>query len=90
MTHPAQKAIVAGGIVIAVLTAVIIDDIKDARHRLQEAVLNDARQDAEIRHNAEAYNKLDLRLKDLYEISIMTNNSVIRVEEHIKTFEATK
>jgi len=90
MNTTAQKAAVAGGIVIAVLTAIIIDDIEEHRNRLQEAILDNARQDAEIRHNSEAYNKLDLRLKELHDISILTNNSVIRVEEHIKTFEVDK
>ena len=72
----------------AVLTAVIIADINESKRQLHKAVLDNTRQDAEISHNSRAYNKMELRLKELMDVTIRTNNAVIRVEEHMNTFEA--
>jgi len=83
-----QKALWFSGLFTAVLTAVIVADISESKKQLHQAILDNTRQDAEIRHNSAAYDKMELRLKELMDVTITTNNSVIRIEEHIKTFEA--
>ena len=82
-----QKALWFSGIFSAVLTAVLVAVINDARHKLDAAVLDNARQDSEIRHNAENIDDVSLRLKELLDVAIGTNNAVIRVEEKMNSFE---
>ena len=83
-----QKALWASGLVTAVLTAIIIDDINESKRKLHKAMLDNSRQDAEIQHNSAAYDKMELRLKELMDVTIITNNAVIRMEEQLKSFES--
>jgi len=83
-----QKALWFSGIFAAVLTAVLIADINESKRQLHQAVLDNTRQDAEIMHNSEKFDTLELQMRELMNISIGTNNTVIRMEEHMKTFEA--
>ena len=82
-----QKALWFSGIFSAVLTAVIISVFNDARRQLEGAVLDNARQDAEITHNAESYDELALHLRELMGVAIGTNNAVIRMDEKLNSFE---
>ena len=82
-----QKALWFSGVFSAVLSAVIISVINDARRKLDTAVLDNVRQDSEIKHNADNYDSLELQMRELMSIAIGTNNTVIRVEEHMKSFE---
>lgn len=82
-----QKALWFSGIFSAVLTAVIISAINDARHKLDAAVIDNVRQDSEIKHNADNYDSLELQMRELMNVAIGTNNAVIRVEERLKGFE---
>ena len=82
-----QKALWFSGVFSAVLSAVIISVINDARHKLDQAVLDNVRQDAEISHNEKNYDELALQMRELMGVAIGTNNTVIRVEERLKSFE---
>ena len=84
------KALWVTGLVTAVLTAVIIADINESKRQLHQAVLDNTRQDAEIQHNSAAYDKLELRLLELMDLSISTNNTVIRLEEKLNSFESAE
>ncbi len=82
-----QKALWFSGIFSAVLTAVIVSVVNDARHKLEKAVIDNVRQDSEIKHNADNYDSLELQMRELMNVAIGTNNAVIRVEERLKSFE---
>ena len=82
-----QKALWFSGIFSAVLTAVMIASINDARQKLHFAVMDNVRQDSEIKHNANAIDDMSLRLKELLDVAIGTNNAVIRVETILDSFE---
>ena len=82
-----QKALWFSGILSAVLSAVIISVVNDARARLGKAVLDNVRQDSEIKHNADSYDALALQMRELMGVAIGTNNAVIRVEEKLNSFE---
>ena len=84
------KALWGTGLITAVLTAVIIADVNESKRKLHQAVLDNGRQDSEIQHNSEAYDKLELRLLELMDLAIKINNSTIRMEEHMKTFETVE
>jgi hypothetical protein len=84
------KALWFSGLFTAVLTAVLIAIINDARNKLDQAVLDNVRQDSEIQHNSDAYDKLELRLLELMDLSISTNNTVIRLEEKLNSFETAQ
>ena len=84
------KALWFSGLFTAVLTAVLIAIINDARNKLDQAVLDNVRQDSEIQHNSDAYDKLELRLLELMDLSISTNNTVIRLEEKLNSFESAE
>lgn len=84
------KALWFSGLFTAVLTAVLIAIINDARKKLDQAVLDNVRQDSEIQHNSNAYDKLELRLLELMDLSISTNNAVIRLEEKLNSFESAE
>ena len=84
------KALWFSGLFTAVLTAVLIASINDARSKLDQAVLDNVRQDSEIEHNSSAYDKLELRLLELMDLSISTNNAVIRLEEKLNSFESAQ
>jgi len=82
-----QKALWFSGIFSAILTAVIVSVVDDARHKLDQAVLDNVRQDSEIKHNADSYDALALQMRELMGIAVGTNNAVIRVEEKLNSFE---
>lgn len=82
-----QKALWFSGIFSAVLTAVIVSVVNDARHKLDKAVIDNVRQDAQISHNSEKFDSLELQLREVMSIAIGTNNVVIRIEEQLKSFE---
>ena len=87
MNHT-QKALCFSGLFLAVLTAVIISAISDARERLEKAVLDNARQDVKIAHNSDSYDDLALQMRELMGVAIGTNNAVIRVETKLDGFES--
>ena len=69
------------------LTAVIVSVVNDARHKLDKAVIDNVRQDAQISHNSEKFDSLELQMREMMSIAIGTNNVVIRMEEQLKSFE---
>ena len=85
-----KNALWFAGIFSAVLTAVLIAMIEDARAKLDNATMTNVRQDADIRHNEKSIDDMDLRLKELMEVAIGTNNSVIRIEGKLEQWEPTK
>jgi hypothetical protein len=84
------KALWITGIATAVLTGILISIIDSGIEDLKEAIITNAKQDAQIEHNREGLNHLELRLKELMEVSITTNHVVIRVEEKLKSFESVE
>lgn len=81
------KALWITGVVTTVVTAILISVVNTSIHDLKSAMLTNARQDAEINHNRLGLNHLELRLRELMELSTGTNNAVIRVEEKLNSFE---
>lgn len=82
-----QKALWFSGIFAAVLSAVIISAINDARHKLDNAVIDIAKQGVRISNNAENIDDNEVRLLQFMDIMNGTHDSVIRVEERLKSFE---
>ena len=85
-----KNALWFAGIFSAVLTAVLIAMIEDARVKLDNATMTNVRQDSDIRHNEKNIDDMDLRLKQLMEVAIGTNNSVIRIEGKLEQWEPTR
>tara|TARA_R110000796_G_scaffold33076_1_gene86107 strand:- start:398 stop:667 length:270 start_codon:yes stop_codon:yes gene_type:complete len=85
-----QKALWFSGIFSAVLAAVIISSITEARQKLDKAVLDNVRQDSELIHYSDKFDSMELQMREMMSIAIGTNNVVIRMEEQLKTFETTK
>ena len=84
------KALWVTGITTAVLTGILISIIDSGIADLKGAIITNARQGAQIEHNHEELNHLELRLKELMEVSTTTNHVVIRVEEKLKSFESVE
>jgi len=82
-----QKALWFSGIFAAVLTAVIISEINESRRKLDQAVIDIAKQGVMIGHNAENINDNEVRLLEFREIISGTHDSVIRMEEKLESFE---
>lgn len=82
-----QKALWFSGIFAAVLTAVIIAEINDSRRKLDQAVLDIAKQGVMIGHNAENINDNEVRLLEFGHIVNGTHDSVIRIETKLESFE---
>lgn len=85
--HTVSKALWVTGIATAVLTGILISIINSGISDLKEAIITNAKQDAQIEHNREGLNHLELRLKELMDVSVTTNSVVIRMEEKLKLFE---
>jgi hypothetical protein len=85
-----QRALWFSGIFAAVLTAVIISVVNDARHKLEKAVIDIAKHGVEISHNAENIDDVEVRFLEFMAITSGTHDSVIRIEEQMKTFEVAK
>lgn len=85
-----QKALWFSGIFSAVLAAVIISSIAEARQKLDKAVIDNVRQDSELKHYGSKFDSMELQMREMMAISIGTNNVVIRMEEQLKTFETIK
>ena len=83
-----QRALWASGLFTAVLTAVLVAIINDARHKLDQAVLDNVRQDSEIAHNAKSFDKMELRIKEMMDLLVATNGTTIRIEERLDSFES--
>lgn len=84
------KALCVSGVVMAVLTSVLIAGINDARKKLDQAVIDNARQDSEIKQNTAAMSEVKSYLKDIMNVSRKTNEATIRLEERaLYTNEAT-
>lgn len=62
-----QKALWFSGIFSAVLTAVIISEVHDARVKLDDAIITNATQSADISHNAKRLDNFAMVLKDIFE-----------------------
>ena len=60
-----QKALWFSGMFAAILTAVLISMINDARGKLDQSVLDNVRQDSEIKHMANNYDAIKLELRDI-------------------------
>ena len=85
-----QKALWFSGIFSAVLAAVIISSISDARKKLDKAVMDNVRQDSELIHYADKFDSIELQMRELMALGIGTNNVVIRMEEKLESFENAK
>ena len=85
--NPTQKALWFSGIFSAVLSAVIISSIADAREKLDKAVLDNVRQDSELKHYGDKFDSMELQMRELMALGIGTNNVVIRMEEKLESFE---
>tara|TARA_R110000782_G_scaffold55815_1_gene117434 strand:+ start:241 stop:510 length:270 start_codon:yes stop_codon:yes gene_type:complete len=82
-----QRALWFSGIFSAVLSAVIISSISDARKKLDKAVLDNVRQDSELIHYGNKFDSMELQMREMMSIAVGTNNVVIRMEEQLKSFE---
>tara|TARA_R110000850_G_scaffold275028_1_gene413420 strand:- start:334 stop:603 length:270 start_codon:yes stop_codon:yes gene_type:complete len=85
--NPTQKALWFSGIFSAVLSAVIISSIADAREKLDKAVLDNVRQDSELIHYGDKFDSMELQMREMMALAIGTNNVVIRMEEKLESFE---
>tara|TARA_R110000787_G_scaffold125979_2_gene237142 strand:- start:74 stop:346 length:273 start_codon:yes stop_codon:yes gene_type:complete len=85
--NPTQKALWFSGIFSAVLAAVIISSIANAREKLDKAVLDNVRQDSELIHYASKFDSMELQMREMMALAIGTNNVVIRMEEKLESFE---
>ena len=82
-----QRALWFSGIFSAVLSAVLISSIADARKKLDKAVLDNVRQDSELIHYGNKFDSMELQMREMMSIAVGTNNVVIRMEEQLKSFE---
>lgn len=82
-----QKALWFSGLFSAVLTAVIVSVVNDARHKLEKAVIDNVRQDSEIAHMSENYDSIKLELRDLSAGQTTLIKVVTRVDEKLNSFE---
>tara|TARA_R110000868_G_scaffold75610_1_gene217964 strand:+ start:117 stop:386 length:270 start_codon:yes stop_codon:yes gene_type:complete len=85
--NPTQKALWFSGIFSAVLSAVIISSIADARKKLDKAVLDNVRQDSELMYYGDKFDSMELQMREMMALAIGTNNVVIRMEEKLESFE---
>ncbi len=85
-----QKALWFSGIFSAVLAALIISSIAEARKKLDKAVMDNVRQDSELIHYADKFDSIELQMRELMALGIGTNNVVIRMEEKLESFENAK
>ena len=85
--NPTQKALWFSGIFSAVLSAVIISSISEARKKLDKAVLDNVRQDSELIHYGAKFDSMELQMREMMALAIGTNNVVIRMEEKLESFE---
>jgi len=90
MSTQASKALWGAGIFSAVLSAVLISIVNDARSKLEQAVIDNVRQDSEIEHMAENYDAIKLELRDIKSGQAITIKELTRIGEHLKTFEAAE
>lgn len=82
-----QKALWFSGIFAAILTAVLISMINDARGKLDQSVLDNVRQDSEIKHMANNYDAIKLELRDISVSQDTLIKVVTRVDEKLNSFE---
>ena len=82
-----QKALWFSGIFSAVLAALIISSIAEARKKLDKAVMDNVRQDSELIHYADKFDSIELQMRELMALGIGTNNVVIRMEEKLESCE---
>lgn len=82
-----QKVLWFSGIFSAVLTAVLIALINDARNKLDNAVLDNVRQDSEIQHMTDNYDAIKLELRDLSGGQDTLIKVVTRMDEKLNSFE---
>ena len=85
--NPTQKALWFSGIFSAVLSAVIISSIADARKKLDKSVLDNVRQDSELMYYGDKFDSMELQMREMMALAIGTNNVVIRMEEKLESFE---
>ena len=84
-----QKALWFSGMFAAILTAVLISMINDARGKLDQSVLDNVRQDSEIKHMANNYDAIKLELRDISVSQDTLIKVVTRVDEKLNSFERT-
>jgi hypothetical protein len=82
-----QKALWFSGMFAAILTAVLISMINDARGKLDKSVLDNVRQDSEIKHMANNYDSIKLELRDISVNQDTLIKVVTRVDEKLNSFE---
>ena len=82
-----QKALWFSGMFAAILTAVLISMINDARGKLDQSVLDNVRQDSEIKHMANNYDAIKLELRDISVSQDTLIKVVTRVDEKLSSFE---
>jgi hypothetical protein len=82
-----QKALWFSGMFAAILTAVLISMINDARGKLDKSVLDNVRQDSEIKHMANNYDSIKLELRDISVSQDTLIKVVTRVDEKLNSFE---
>lgn len=82
-----QKALWLSGMFAAILTAVLISMINDARGKLDKSVLDNVRQDSEIKHMANNYDSIKLELRDISVSQDTLIKVVTRVDEKLNSFE---
>ncbi len=82
-----QKALWFSGMFAAILTAVLISMINDARGKLDKSVLDNVRQDSEIKHMANNYDAIKLELRDISVSQDTLIKVVTRVDEKLNSFE---
>jgi len=82
-----QKALWFSGMFAAILTAVLISMINDARGKLDQSVLDNVRQDSEIKHMANNYDAIKLELRDISVSQDTLIKVVTRVDEKLNSFE---
>jgi hypothetical protein len=82
-----QKALWFSGMFAAILTAVLISMINEARGKLDKSVLDNVRQDSEIKHMANNYDSIKLELRDISVSQDTLIKVVTRVDEKLNSFE---
>ena len=90
MSTQANKALWGAGIFSAVLSAALISIVNDARAKLDQAVIDNVRQDSEISHMAQNYDAIKLELRDIRDGQTLLIKELTRIGEHLKTFEAAE
>ena len=90
MTTQASKVLWGAGIFSAVLSAVLISIVNDARAKLEKAVIDNVRQDSEIQHMNQNYDEIKLELRDIKGGQSIAIKELTRIGEHLKTFEPSE